>query len=320
MMIMKKYIPLLLLISLFVSCEKVIEFDTTVSESQLILNAMPSNGDQLFVNFAYSRFFLDDNNDHPVPNVDMTILVNGVPYSPDSMRSCNYYFGYNLQDDDVLDINIRAGGNTISAHTYVPRMPRISTPDVSVLSTYVDLLSVQFNIDDYADYKEYYCFTVQQRDSGFRYNPFLEKIDTIDTTYTTYFLCQDKQLANTEAINIEGMDVMAFNRLLATDEHIDGTNHPTALYVWMYKDTNEIYPFIHQYTLNVESVTPDRYRYLQDLGMATSIIQLITEPAPVHSNVEGALGIFAGNAKRVFPLATITNDSTLAYKPRNRKK
>ena len=49
---------------------------------------------------------------------------------------------------------------------------------------------------------------------------------------------------------------------------------------------------------------------MQDLSSANSITQIITEPAPVYSNVQGALGIFAGNARLDFPLATLVTDST----------
>ena len=93
-----------------------------------------------------------------------------------------------------------------------------------------------------------------------------------------------------------------YTQLLTTDKLIDGQRHNTTIMMILLRDTNEVAPFIHEYTLNVESVTPERYQYLQDIEQATSIMQLITEPAPVYSNVNGALGIFAGNSKVTFPL------------------
>ncbi len=69
-------------------------------------------------------------------------------------------------------------------------------------------------------------------------------------------------------------------------------------------------PYVHQYTLDVETVSPDRFRYLKDIANATSMLQLLTEPPAVYSNVQGALGIFAANARCRIPLITL-NGGTL---------
>lgn len=290
---------------LFTACERVIEFDTD-SESQLVLNAIPSSQRQLFVNFAYSRFFLSDTY-LPVSDVDMAVSVNGTEYRPDSIVGSNYFFNYILQDDDSVSVLIRTGDRTVTAHTHVPRMPRVSTPLAFIDSSGVfDLLTINFNIDDYPDYPEQYCFTITQRDSGLRYRPYYEKYDTIDTSYNTMFCCLDKQLTSPEVSSTEALGGYFYSQLLASDKAIDGTNHNTTLLIILLKDTNEVEPFIHQYTLNIESVTTDRYQYLKDIAGATSMTQYFTEPAPVHCNVNGALGIFAGNARYSVPLTIVT--------------
>lgn len=303
-----KYIFLILPAFLFASCEDVIEFDTAISESQLVLNGVPSCEKQLTLFFGYSRFFLQESNDNPFPGAEVVVSVNGHDYYPDSVRRCSYYFPYTLQDDDSVSVRINAGGNIVTAHTHVPRMPKISTPLAWIDTTQVfDLLMTNFDISDHPNYKEYYCVTIQQRDSGSRYNEYFQQFDTIDTIYNTYFVCFDKDLTASDAAASIALGGYFYDKLLTTDKHIDGQDFNTTLMVMLLKDTNEIYPFIHQYTLQFESVTPDRYRYLQDLTNATSLTQYFTEPAPVYSNVEGALGIFAGNARRTFPLYTITN-------------
>lgn len=71
-------ILLIAVLTLFAtSCEEVMEIDESGLESPLVLNSIPSNGNQMFVNFTKTRFFLDDYN-HPLDNVDMTLYVNGV--------------------------------------------------------------------------------------------------------------------------------------------------------------------------------------------------------------------------------------------------
>lgn len=319
---MKKFLLPLLSLLLLASCEDVIEFDTTVSESQLVLNGVPSCQQQLTLYFGHSRFFLHDGNDNPVDGAEVVVSVNGRDYHPDSVRRCCYYFPYTLQDDDSLAVRITAGGTTVTAHTYVPRMPQISTPVAFVDSSDVfNCLVANFNINDHPNYREYYCITIRQRDSGARYNQFFQHMDTIDTTYSTYFLCGSLSPAGLVADpDLTGSDVAAsvslggyfYDRLLTTDKRINGTSHNTTLLVMLLKDTTEVYPFVHQYSLDIESVTPDRYQYLQDLGNATSLTQYFTEPAPVYSNVQGALGIFAGNARRTFPLHTLTSGKKTA--------
>ena len=297
-------LPLLLIAMLMaVSCEKVIEFDPSGTHSKPVLNAIPSAGQQLFVYYSYSRFFLDTNNVHPIGDVDMVVTANGQEYRPVSVNGCNYFFNYTPQENDQIDILINSAAGTTTASTFIPRMPRISTPFSYVNSDSVfNLLMVNFNIDDHPGYDNYYRFTISQRDSGARYIPYRDTYDTIDTSYNTFFFCFDKAITDTSAAATEALGGYLYTQLLTTDKLIDGQNHNATIMLILLRDTNEVGTYLHQYTLNVESVTPERYRYLHDLDNATSITQLITEPAPVYSNVSGALGIFAGSAKVSYPL------------------
>ena len=305
---MKRYTIIVLLLLSLVSCEKVIPFDTSISEHEMVLNAVPSAEKQLFVYFANTRFFLDSTNNQPNGGTDMVMSINGIDYRPTSVDRCNYFFDYTVQEEDSLAIRIQAGDRAITAHTTVPRMPRISQPVAYTNDTGAfHLLLVNFNIDDYPDHKDYYCITLRQRDSGSRYSHYFERYDTIDTTYATFFLCNDKDLIDPFiAANLSVSGFSPFNQLLTPDDNFDGESHNTTLTLIRLTDTNEVVPYIHQYTLDIETVSPDRYRYLQEIATATSMMQLITEPPAIYSNVNGALGIFAANARRTFPLITLT--------------
>ncbi len=305
---MKRYSLIAVIILFLASCEKVIPFDTSISEHEMVLNAVPSVEKQLFVYFANTRFFLDSTNNQPLGGIDMVMSINGIDYRPTSVDRCRYFFDYTVQEEDSLAIRIQAGDHTVTAHTTVPRMPRISQPLATTNDTGAfHLLLVNFNIDDYPDHKDYYCITLRQRDSGSRYRHYFERYDTIDTTYSTFFLCNDKALIDPFiATNLSVSGFSPFTQLLTTDDNFNGENHNTTLTLIRLTDTNEVVPYIHQYTLDVETVSPERYRYLQQISTATSPIQLITEPPAIYSNVNGALGIFAANARRTFPLITIT--------------
>lgn len=305
---MKKQALIALALLTLASCEKVIDFDTTASQSEPVLNAVPSAGKQLFVYFANTHFFLDSTNNQPVGGADMTLTVNGTDLRPASIDRCNYYFNHTTRENDSLAIRIRTNSRTITAQTVVPPMPRISQPVAFTNdSGSFHLLIVNFNIDDYPDRKDYYCINIRQRDSGSRYRPYFQRYDTIDTTYNTLFLCNDKALIDSFiATNLSVAGFSPFNQLLTPDDKFNGQNHNTTLTLIRLTDTNEVIPYLHQYTLDIETVSPERYRYLQDISGATSPLQLLTEPPAIYSNVNGALGIFAANARRTFPLITLT--------------
>ncbi|MBP5536008.1 MAG: DUF4249 domain-containing protein [Bacteroidales bacterium] len=303
-MMKKSLFPILAVLALFASCEKVVEFDTTASKAKPVLNAIPSAGKTLFVNYGNTRFFLDDNNEHPISNADITITVNNTTLHPTGNSHCNYFFDYQLQEDDRLQIAItNPDGSRVSSSTYVPRLPRID----SVVS-YIDTTQVfnvgiiQFNLHDYAGYPEYYHFAVQQRDSGCRYNEWTKKYDTVDTTYYTYFLCYTPQFTDPSVSQSEALGGYFYSDLLATDQLADGQTVNANFLLMLLIDTNEVQPFLHQYTMIVESVTPDRFRYLKDVATATSLTTVFAEPSQVYSNVDGALGIFAGAAIRRYKL------------------
>ena len=309
---MRRIIPYLAAVLLLASCEKVLEFDINSSERQLVLNAVPSADSTLTVNFAYSEFFLDTTFDHPVSGADMVVNVNGTDYRPVRQQGSNYFFDYTLKEDDQLAIRVNTNGQQVTAQTYVPRQPQVADPVCYVDSSGTfNLLMVNFTLQDHPGYKDYYRIYVQQRDSGLYHRPYYDSIepsrayDTIDTVLSTYFCCFDNKLTAGNAAASQALGGYFYSQLLTTDANIDGESHNVSLIVILTRDTNEVQPYRHDYTLHVETVTPDRYQYLQDQAQASSLMQLITEPAPVHSNVTGALGIFAGNAHKRFPLQVI---------------
>ncbi len=312
---MKRLILLPILALLFVGCEKVIEVDPLDSPSQPVLNGMPSVGKPFFVYFANSHFFLDTSNNHLIEDVDMSLTVNGTDYRPNRVDRCRYFFDYTPQADDSLSIQVQAQGRSVTASTYVPRMPQISNPVAYINSdTTFNLLVVNFNITDPASYPNYYRFGITQRDSGAVYIPYFNFSDTTDTTYNTYFFCFDKALTSSNAAATEALWGYFYTQLLTTDANIDGRTHNASILLILLRDTNEIQPYIHQYELSVECVTPDRYRYLQNVDEISSMMSLITEPPEVYSNVNGALGIFAGTAKCTFPLLTISDGQPVTTK------
>lgn len=303
-----------LLAFLCVGCQKVLEVDMP-QERQMVLNAIPSAGSRPFVNFAYTRYFLDPSNDQPVPGATPVMTINGVPYSPDSVSHCNYFFrsGYALQPLDQLSVDFAAGDSLIHAHTYIPRRPSVGNMRVSnVGDRTFRYVGLEFDVDDSAGYREYYYMAITRRDSGMRYNEWTRQYDTVDTVRSCMFMAPTPAITDPEVCAYRPSFNYFYNRLLFKDSLVDGQRYPVTLLVLTTIDTNEVsdaeHRFLHQYTLSVQSVTPERWNYIVSSARQSSTSSFFAEQGSVWSNVRGALGIFAGQSgwKYTFDADTIT--------------
>ena len=303
---------LVLIEALFASCEKVLDVDA--GPRHMVLNGVPSEGRRAFVNFSYTHFFLDTNNAQPVAMPSMTLMVNGVPYTPDSVSGCNYFFPYILQADDQLQISVDADGHHVGAQTYVPRPPAIENMSVKVYeSPSFNFYLARFNINDHAGYDDYYCLSVNVRDSGARYNEWTAEIDTIDTVGTTYFILPAREITSNDVCPYIPLGGYLYSQLMFLDRNIEGQNYPVEMFIMKLVDTNEIAPFKHWYTVSAETITPARWNYLLSVARSSSMTSFFAEQGQAYSNVkldgEEGYGIFAGNAryKYTFDIDTLSD-------------
>ena len=296
---MKRYIHLLLTLLFFAtSCETVLPIDDD-GNHQMVLNAIPTADHQAFVNFAYTRFLLDSSNNHPVADAQLILSVNGIPYTPDSMRNCNYFFPYTLHPLDNLQIDIDAAGRHVHAATYVPPLPRVANPVAMRMNYYTfKYLGVNFTHSDSLNYNEYYRIVVTERDSGARYNEWTRTMDTVDTVGTCLFAIHNGELTDPAVCASVPLANYFYYDLLCRDDNINGRQHyPIQLLILQTIDTNEVQPFKHEYTVRIQSITPEYYQYIISASSQSSMFSFFAEQGQVFSNVDGALGIFAGASK-----------------------
>lgn len=288
--------------TIFGSCQKVLDIDDTGANDLLVLNGVPSAGKQPFVFFSHTHFFLDDVAAHPVDGTSMTLTINGVPYAPDSIVNCKYFFPYVMQPYDSLRVDVVTPETTVHAETYVPPFPDVTSFSVvEYASPSWNFYLANFHLNDHGGFPEYYNLTVTVRDSGVRYNPWTEAFDTVDTVHSTYFLLPgSREITSNEVSPNLALGGYLYSGLMCTDRLIDGQNYPVSMYILLLKDTNEVEPFKHTYTFMAESITLERMRYLVSVAQTTSTITFFAEQAQPYGNVDGALGVFAGNARRSF--------------------
>lgn len=284
---------------LLCSCEKTVDIGEP-ADRQLVLNGVPSAGKRAFVYFANTRFFLDSTNYHPVDGATLTLTVNGVPMSPDSVSRCRYFFPYTLQEDDTLGIDIYRGGRSIHAMTYVPRYPDVNNVTAAFFaSPSFNFHLVNMRLDDRSGVPEYYNITVTERDSGLRYNEWLDSLELVDTLHETYFLIPNNpEVTSNDVCPYIPLGGYLYSRMMFLDRNIDGRQYPLSLFIMQTVDTNERPPFKHEYYIDIESVTPARWNYILSAASQSSMFSYFAEQGQAYGNVDGALGVFAGTASR----------------------
>ncbi len=303
---------LLAAVLLLAACEKTVDIED-VGQHELVLNGVPTPDRRAFVYFAQTRFFLDSSNNQQVVPDNMVLTVNGVPMTPDSVSRCRYFFPYTLQEDDTLTIDISARGQQVHASTYVPRYPDVN----NVTAAYFASPSFNFHIvnlrlDDRAGVNEYYNVVVTERDSGLRYDEWGDSLEFVDTVHATYFLVPyNAEVTSNDVCPFIPLGGYLYSRLMFLDRNINGQQYPLQLFIMQTVDTNEQEGFKHEYLIDIESITPARWNYMLSAASQSSMFSFFAEQGQAYSNVEGALGVFAGSASRHY----IFNPDTIGTTP-----
>ena len=169
------------LILLFVSCEKVVEFDIDNTERYVVVNALPCTDSLLFVNVTYSRFFLDNQDFQPVTDATVSINYNGTTLISTRRDGANYGFPYQVTAGDTLTLSVTVPGYaTITAGTRAVPRPSMTTP-VAAIDTLmpISMGDITFTLTDNADRSDWYYVYVLERDSGSQWNLWEEKWDKV---------------------------------------------------------------------------------------------------------------------------------------------
>lgn len=319
---LKTYI-LVIVALLVASCQKVVEFDVDQIPSQMVLNSLPSDGNRMFVNFSCSRFFLDTNSGAGISKANMRLTVmNGLGtavYTPDSLSRNNYFFPYTPAGGDSLQMEITVGESVVKAGTKVPKA--LQTVNFQTMNTWemglsagsdtvLNLCIISLDLSDYADEENYYYIHLTEKDSGSRFSQLRQEFDTIDTVYNNImFMCMDQNLTGSGVLISAPMVQLpqgysVYDRIICNDRNLNGATKRISIVLPVLVDTNEVRDFKHEYVLHIESVRPERVKYLMDVATATSLTQMFAEPAGIYSNVlidgKQGLGLFSGVSHQKF--------------------
>lgn len=310
-----KILLLFFVASMLTSCEKVLDIDVDEGNRYVVVNALPCTDSVLFVNITYSRFFLDNRPFVPIDNASVTIDINGTPTSPTQRDGANYMFSHIVAANDTLTLHVAIPGHDeIVAGTRCVALPAMTTPlaEIDTLQP-ISQGNISFTLTDPADQENYYYIYVMEYDSGSQWNMWEEKWDTIDTVVNSYFTCFNHEVTGSDVNNSEGM-MDYFTSLLFSDRNINGEVYDLLLSIPMFKDTAEN-PILRRYTLIVESLSKDAFRYITDANQAQGMTSYFAEPARLYCNLSSGLGIFASIARRTYEL-----EFTYMVQPEDAKK
>ncbi len=288
-----------LLLSLFCSCEKVLDIGTLSEERFITVNALPCADSQMFVNITYSRFFLDNSDFETVDDVYVVLYSNGVEMISTQQDCANHFFDYTVKEGDSISLLITiAGRNDITGSSHVPFFPDMSVPLTEVDTTQPFTMGdINFTLNDRAGESNYYRIYVDERDSGSRWNRYEERWDTIDTTVHPFFVCLNSEITSS-AVNVTEGFMNYYNSLLFSDSLIEGLNYDIKVSLTFLRDTSE-HPLLRQYRIVVESLSPEAFKYFRDITSMGGIESFFAEPSAIFNNLSGgAIGIVAGIARR----------------------
>ncbi len=315
----KTKLILLIICSLIVSCEEVVEFDIEDTKPFVVVNALPNTDSLFFVNITYSRFFLDNQAFRPVTDATVTLDVNGTPMTLTQRDGANYLSNYCIAAGDTMTLTVNVPGyETITAATRAVPLPDLTVP-IAEIDTLQPITAgeISFTLNDPSSIRNHYFIYISERDSGTRWNQWDNKWDTIDTVVHSYFTCFNREITDPCVNRIEGM-MDYYNQLLFTDSLIDGQQYDITLAIPMFRDTAEN-PLLRQYTLIVESLSPEAFRYTAEVTAAQGIGQYFAEPTRIYTNLRGALGIFAAIARREIGITFTYKDPTTPQQKRIHK-
>lgn len=272
-----------------------------------------------------------------VTDATVTLSVNGGASETATRDGGTYTFTHMPQPGEELELAISVPGkDEVKASATVPLPAQVGDITVSTVTELPDIdgnadvnISVFVPLTDRASSDDYYSIMMTRYDTTiYTYYDEADAVSFYDTVIyeRDWFECQDQLLVNDmDPVDaIEGMSIPTFygSEMLFTDAYINGTTHSIELrtYADIYYYNNEgrwrddgngyymEYPYRFTYvihsTFKIEVITLTRdlylYRQTMDNYSDDELLGYFSEPVPIHSNINGGIGIFGLSSKKTY--------------------
>ncbi|MDX9747971.1 MAG: DUF4249 domain-containing protein [Paludibacter sp.] len=313
-----KFPLIAIILALFSSCEKEIEFNGEVTEPLIVVNSFLTPDSAITVELTKSLFFLDSKNDFDrVDNATVSIEVNG--QLKETLRFMNHgkYTGdYKALPGDSVALLVKVPGHEdvrssvvvqqasviLSVDTLSKKLieryesQKIDNQVIAWMTHYEKEIGVR--IKDAANVKNFYRLSVFYRE---------QYAEHPEGYLSGYYMFFNLQGVSNEATSgsilglVEGESSDEFH--VFTDELFDGKE--IVLRFKIYDYVFEVEPgFEHlfdkqyltmkrSYIVNLQSIPQDTYLYLKSKDAAEQVFEtFFTEPVQIYTNIENGVGIF----------------------------
>lgn len=317
-------LPLLAALLLATACTKIIEFNGEETEPIPVLTSMPETDSTLYVRLTYSSFFLERNIFRAINNADFSVELNGSePNALFTLQDSGYYrSSLILHENDTLTLHVSIPGHDkITAGCRVPYRPVISnltaTPDIhfdtiiyydhdydSTTPVYIyGEIDFSFLLHDRPGNNEYYMLRAYSNNST------NEELPRFSISVDDNIIFDMNPVEDYFDIGINP-DFSHGEEVFFTDQRINGQNHTIHGNVQVYYQTYHNNTDIH---LEICTLSRDTYLYYitkKSQDENGSILDFISEPVQIHSNIEGGIGILGPKSITHHKLYTLSDSIT----------
>lgn len=281
---------LLIIITMFLSCTKIIDIDLPDHESKLVINSLFTRGERIAVNISRSASIIGG-----IPpgvfGASINLYRDGTLVETATSSDSLFLAGFGPVENGVYTIEVSSPGfETITATDSMPSKTFLNYAE-STDEIWIDeigmrhkLLRLGFNDSD--PNKNYYELKLKVR--------FLKRnYPSLDYTYVT-------ELANIGGIMhpvlAESEQYYALiNGFLFDDSKFNNADCNLKIFAGIMNNESDEYELI----VELNSVSENYYNYKKQLGIYLSkedgdIFEGIPDPVNLFSNIEKGYGIFAG--------------------------
>ena len=310
----------LLLTVFIVSCETEIKFNGKGTAPSMVINSILNPDSAVKVHITKSKFFLDlDGPFDPITNATVQLYANDKLIEALNSTGNGYYKGtYKPFPGDIIKIIARNNEfDNVHCSTEIPVTANITSVDTSatIIKTaplvyyrsYDDVaymitdtvgtvtekkIKFTVNIADRANYKNFYRLKVKHR-SYYNNGTYSE--------YNTYFNSDDLVFGSTSETELfEEKNTNYYHEF--NDNLFDGKTYgltfSISTFQYNYFPGKEPKPdpwspttIKQELFINIESISPSYYYYLNSRAKNNEYIEIFTEPVQIYNNIVNGIGI-----------------------------
>jgi len=271
-----KYLHVVILFLIAVSCEKYIDMKIPDKGRKPVVNCMFYNDSVFIVQVFESKFILDDAGYQPIENAFVTISENGIVSDTLTYYSQGYYKSNNLisQIGKNYEIEATFNGNTATSEGIIPSKQIITNIDTLLYSDHHnDNFRFNIKINDTENETNYYMLKIEKVNSVY-YNNNVQIVYTNSEALSIETQWQGSQVINDNLFNGKAK---TFSLDIDLSNLYNYNNEPIKFYISLY------------------SISKDYYLYaVTSQAQQNTNGSPFSEPVMVYNNIKNGYGIFAG--------------------------